>query len=195
MIVPELKVPPKPNDSIKEFAITDPNYPEGSRPVVRYTKSLPSKEVLQDLIRFGIEPALPYISAVLMDFEGEKEVAFADVRMHHDIVEAIEREKGRYVRKDNVGGDDWKQIQIYLEKESVRLSKIRAVGWLEVDEAMLLLGKINPELFVAGEIQIQVTTTSFNYVFNPLNRDLKVAHIIAGGETVIESLGEVKPLY
>lgn len=157
---------------------------------VRYAYSLPDQETLYRLIDFPNRDVPPYLFSVLLDFEGEKEIAFGDARRHHEIVEAIELEKGRYVSKNGVGGGNWKQIQIDLEKTQARFSKIGVAGSLHDDEVMLLLARITPSLF-SGRIEVRNFTTLVHYVYDPTNGELqRVVKGVQGDE--IRSMGRVQ---
>lgn len=159
--------------------------------VVRYTRSIPDEETFYDLIGLGKKTNLPhYLSAVFMHIDGETEVVFGDARSHRELVTAIEHEKRKKVA-------DWVQVQIDIDRDLVKLEKIGLMGGFgETEENLkLLLGKINPQLFVPEEIPIGVWTTLASYIYNPLNRELKEKARLAGGETVVEPLGNVKPLY
>ncbi len=159
--------------------------------VVRYTRSIPDAETFNDLIGLDKKPDPPtYLSAVFIHIDGETDVIFGNVRIHYDMVTAIEHEK-----ETNV--DDWIQAQIDIDKQLIKLKKIGLGGAFgETEENLrLLLGRINPQLFVPQEIPIRVWTTHASYIFNPLNRELKEEVRIAEGQTVIEPLGNVKPLY
>jgi len=178
---------------VKPTKINEYTLPDEDQLVVRYTRSIPDTETFHDLIGVGKKPDLPdYVPVVFIRVDGETDVIFGDARVHYEIVRAIESEKGRKIDKDG-----WDQVQIDIEKESGRLKKIGLVSSFGKtgENLRLLLGRINPQLFIPQEIPIGVWTTMASYIFNPISRELKAVHRVAGGEKVIESLGDVKPLY
>ena len=172
---------------ISEYVI-----PGEDQVVVRYTRSIPDPETFHDLIGVGKKTDLPpYLQAVFIRIDGRTEIVFGDARNHYEIVRAIEHEKGRTRFA-------WGQVQIDVDRESVKLKKIGLQGSFgKAEENLrLLLGRINPQLFVPQEIPIGIWTTLASYIYNPLNRELKEKAVgIVEGKTVLRPLGSVKPLY
>ncbi len=161
--------------------------------MVRYTRFLPDKETFHDLIDDGKKTDIPpYLSAVFIHMDETIDVTFGNARNHYEIVLAVEHEKGR-----KVGQWDWSHIQMELDKESGKLKKISMGGFGNVKRnLMLLLGRINPQLFVPQEVPISIWGRHESYVYDPLSRELKEeVEDVAPGKTVLNPLGKVKPLY
>lgn len=158
---------------------------------VRYSYSIPDEETLHRLIDYPNSLVPPYLFAVFLNFGENREIAFGDARRHHEMVKAIEQEKGKHVGINGVGMGDWKQIQIDLEKKpQVRFSKIGVVGSFGEGDVMLLLERINPELF-AGKTEVVSFTTSSRYIYDPTNGELQRAVRGVQGDE-IRPLGRVQ---
>ncbi len=180
-------------DSLNKKIISEyTSYQEDKPFVVRYARTLPDEETLRGLIGFSQgSDVTPYLSAVLIKTGGKTEAVFGHARIHYEIVRAVE-EEGEEV-------DDWAQAQLEIEGESVRFEKLGLrgnTGGRSEDNLKLLLGRINPDLFMPQQIPITVWTELDTYSYNPLNRELKEEKRgVAPGKTVISSLGLVEKLY
>lgn len=168
------------------------SHEEGDPFVVRYTSTIPDEETLRKLIGLGERDEMAhYLSAVFVRIDGETEVLFGHARIHHELVSAIEQEKGKKV-------DDWVQAQLEIDGDSLRFYKIGLRGGFGKveDNLKLLLGRINPQVFLSQDIPITVWTQLETYTYDPIQRELKEnVRGVALGKTITNTLGKVEPLY
>ena len=160
--------------------------------VVRYTDSIPDGETLRRLIDEEHSPdKAHYLSAVFVKIDGQTDVIFGHAQVHHQLVDAIEQERGKKVT-------DWSQIQLDLDGETPRFEKIglRSGFGMTEDNLKLLLGRIDPQVFLSQEIPINIWTQSDTFSYDPIQRELKKNTIgVAPGKTVTISLGKINQLY